>query len=1004
MPEIKNNFIQGKMNKDLDDRLLPNGQYRDAQNIIITKSDDSDVGVLQNVKGNKTPYTDSVNVIANNPNAEVIGVYVDNQKDRVFYFVTDRSTGVFSDLIGPPGSGGNPLADSDTFHGIYYWSQSSENVTPKLIVQGAFLNFSKDYLITGINIVDDMLFFTDNLNQPRRINVQTAIDNSSFYNSEAKIAVAKFAPFYPIRLLDSSNASTMSTDSDIDSDFLKNQFVRFSYRFKYDDGEFSTMAPFTQAVFIPKIYENGATGLTADDKRKIFETAEVEDMINFINKVVFKIQMPSTSTTVLQDNSIKKIQLLSRVDGDLSVRVVDELDASITTVANGVINYTYKSFEPFKTLPEDQTTRVFDNVPLRAKSQEMISNRVVYGNFTEKRSLVNTVIDFDADTSTKNNVTSSNDDYLYNEYKYHSVKQRRNYQVGIVLSDIFGRQTPVLLPISTTSKTSTERSSVYVPAKDPTIFNSSKWQDYTDTGDNDANWGDVLRIRFNQPISNAYSASNPFGWYSYRIVVKQQEQEYYNVYTTGMHRASTNVGFITLNGDNVNKIPRDVTDVNRSTGVAGSEARIFPKVINFNNASTDFASILSNGDLFDVTEVGTLTEFGYDPTATATVANFYGENTATDLESGLGDLYVAKLPADQAGFPPMTAPSRQGEIAVFETEPFNSKLDIFYETSSAGLISDLNTAISNSLTGITSITSELMLNNGGTGLTEATHSGDNIFEVFANNASGPQNATLELLSVFDLQNNDVSSSFEFDPLTNRVKTLTVFYYGESGNEYAFKFKSTFSGEEFISILNISLQNIVPLITLSINPVHIDHVAAIGTFVVAARAENGTADDNFKFSDMEFQLVSQTNNTGTYEISASGGITTTTELIADKSDTLSIKVIDSDGVTESAIASLVINTSSLTYNQFATSDDGYASDSLAEDQETSVLRFHDGVGGTPVVGDLVVDYQFTALTPSGYYTPFDSGGQWYTMSKNPQPSSIFSFRTDGDGIVTQISTQ
>ena len=56
MPEIKNNFIQGKMNKDLDDRLLPNGQYRDAQNITITKSDDSDVGVLQNVKGNKLPY------------------------------------------------------------------------------------------------------------------------------------------------------------------------------------------------------------------------------------------------------------------------------------------------------------------------------------------------------------------------------------------------------------------------------------------------------------------------------------------------------------------------------------------------------------------------------------------------------------------------------------------------------------------------------------------------------------------------------------------------------------------------------------------------------------------------------------------------------------------------------------------------------------------------------------------------------------------------------------
>ena len=1002
MPEIKNNFIQGKMNKDLDDRLLPNGQYRDAQNIIITKSDDSDVGVLQNVKGNKKPYTDSVNVLANNPNAEVIGVYVDNQKERVFYFVTDRSTGVLSDLIGPPGSSGNPLASSFTFHGIYYWSQSSGNVTPKLIVQGAFLNFSKDYLITGINIIDDILFFTDNLNQPRRINVQTAIDDASFYNSEAKISVAKFAPFYPIRLLDSSNVSTMSADSDVDSDFLKNQFVRFSYRFKYDDGEFSTMAPFTQAVFIPKIYQDGATGLTATQKTKIFETAEVEDMVNFINKAVFKIQMPSTSATVLKDNNIKKIQLLSRVDGDLSVRVVDELDASITTVTDGIINYTYKSFQPFKTLPEDQTTRVFDNVPLRAKSQEIVSNRVVYGNFTEKRSLVNTIIDFDADTSTKNNVTSTNDDYLYNEYKYHSVKQRRNYQVGIVLSDIFGRQTPVLLPISNTTKTSTERSSVYVPAKDPTTFNSSNWQNYDNTESNTVNWGDVLRIRFNQPISNAYSRGNPFGWYSYRVVVKQQEQEYYNVYTTGMHRAATNIGFITLNGDNVNKIPRDVTDVNRDTGVAGSEARIFPKVINFNNASNaNIASILSNGDLFDVTEVGTLTEFGYDPTAVATLANFYGSNTNVN---GLGDLYVAKLPADQLRFPAMTAPSRQGGIAIFETEPFNSKLDIFYETSSSGLISDLNTAVSNSLTGISSITSTLLFNNGGTGLTEATTSGSNIFEVFANNASGIQNATLELLSVFDLQNNDVGSSFEFDPLTNKVKTLTTFYYGENGNEYSFRFKSTFGGEDFIEIINISLQNVVPVINFPINPIPIEHTTNIGGLVGEVRAENGTADQDFKFSDMEFILVSQTNNAGTYALSQSGDITTTTELISDKSDTLTIKVIDSDGITESGGNTLTINTTSSTYKPFYISSIGYASTGLAQNQETSVLRYHDGDGDTPIKNDFVYEYYAGALVLTGLYSAFDTEGKFYTMSKNPSTSALLSFKSDSDGKVTDISTQ
>ena len=986
MPEIKNNFIQGKMNKDLDDRLLPNGQYRDAQNIIITKSDDSDVGVLQNVKGNKLPYPDSVNIIAQHPKAEVIGVYVDNQKDRVFYFVTDRSSGVLSDLIGTPGSNGNPLATSDTFHAIYYWGQSSENVTPKIIVKGNFLNFSKDYLITGVSMIDDLLFFTDNLNQPRRINVQTAIDNPSFYNDEQKISVAKFAPFYPIRLLDSSNASTMSADSDIDSDFLRNQFVRFSYRFKYTDGEYSTMAPFTQAVFIPKIYEGGATGLTGTQITEMFDTSEIEDMVNFINKVVFKIQMPSTSSTVLQDNNIKSIQVLSRVDGDLSVRVIDDIEASSASVTSGVLNYTYKSFEPFKTLPEDQTTRVFDNIPIRAKSQEIISNRVVYGNYTENRSLSNTVLDFDADTSLKNSVTSTNDDYLYNEYKYHSVKQRRNYQVGIVLADIFGRQTPVLLPPATSTKTSTERSSVYIPAKDPTTFSSRVWDDYANNSTNSVNWGDVLRIRFNQPISNAYSADNPYGWYSYRVVVKQQEQEYYNVYTTGMARQATNIGFINLNGDNVNKVPRDVTDVSRETGIAGSEARLYPKVIN-HNTSTEFASLMSNGDLFDVLEIGTATEFGFDVSSSIT--------SLVDEDKGL---LLAKLPAAQTNFPAVG--SRQGRIAVFETEPFNSKLDIFYETSTAGLISDLNTVITDSLTGITSITATLLLNNGGTGLTEATHAGDNIFEVFANNASGVQNADLELISVTDLSDNDVSSSFEFDNITNKVKTIDEFYYGLNGNEYSFKFKSTFSNEEFTEIINISLQNIVPTINFPINPISIDHGATVGELVGFVRGANGTVKDGFEFSDIIFELVSQTQVGGKYAVSSSGQITTETALTPDKSDTLQIKVIDSDGVTESSIGSLTINTSSTQKFPFYISSIGYFDSSSAEDKQTSVLKYHTGVSNTPIVGDFVYDYDLL----SNSYQPFNTQGQWYTMSENPQLTAILSFRTNSTGEVVEISTQ
>ena len=52
MPEIKNTFLQGKMNKDLDERLIPNGQYRDAKNVEVATSEGSDIGTVKNILGN----------------------------------------------------------------------------------------------------------------------------------------------------------------------------------------------------------------------------------------------------------------------------------------------------------------------------------------------------------------------------------------------------------------------------------------------------------------------------------------------------------------------------------------------------------------------------------------------------------------------------------------------------------------------------------------------------------------------------------------------------------------------------------------------------------------------------------------------------------------------------------------------------------------------------------------------------------------------------------------
>ena len=52
MAELKRLFNQGRMNKDLDERLIPNGEYRDALNIQVDTSESGEVGTVQNVLGN----------------------------------------------------------------------------------------------------------------------------------------------------------------------------------------------------------------------------------------------------------------------------------------------------------------------------------------------------------------------------------------------------------------------------------------------------------------------------------------------------------------------------------------------------------------------------------------------------------------------------------------------------------------------------------------------------------------------------------------------------------------------------------------------------------------------------------------------------------------------------------------------------------------------------------------------------------------------------------------
>ena len=73
MAEIKNTFLQGRMNQDIDARLIPQGEYRAAVNLLISRSEGSTVGEFENILGNSELSSTVKGLLSN-----IIGVHVDD--------------------------------------------------------------------------------------------------------------------------------------------------------------------------------------------------------------------------------------------------------------------------------------------------------------------------------------------------------------------------------------------------------------------------------------------------------------------------------------------------------------------------------------------------------------------------------------------------------------------------------------------------------------------------------------------------------------------------------------------------------------------------------------------------------------------------------------------------------------------------------------------------------------------------------------------------------------
>lgn len=629
MPELIRTFVKGKMNKDLDERLVPNGEYRDALNLEISTSDTGNVGALQNLDGNASKFYKSLNPSTN--------VY------------TDWTTGYINALINPTKIGEirNDATEkiysfiaSEGISAIAEYDQKTQLVVPILVDTENILNFSKEYLITGVNIVEGLLFWTDNQSEPKTINIEdfktaTAVTGDflthTVFNGrdfiEQDITVIKKSPTRPpvlelaeTRAVDADgNPAIVETstlhnfyindptglsptgripapigtlmtlnwiaspypfyrvgdiltlegaavnDENISNEyevrvevvsvppgdiqpsagikvlavpetvqdviiewsvvldelpFFEFKFPRFAFRYKYKDGYYSTFSPFTEVAFLPGEFD--------------YETKKGYNlgMVNKLKQCLIKDFVPSDIPP-----DVVEIDLLYKESNSQAVYAVDtfEKDGSVWN-AN---EFNIESETISSILPSNQLLRSYDNVPRKAKSQEITANRIIYGNYLQNFNLVNnlnipvtptlnTIIAHDPNwdcvfdengNCIEHKLSILGESIPRNPYK--SIKTQRTYQVGVVFEDEYGRQTPVF-----TSESAAR------------ILNKQEAIEYN-------------------AITVQTDGNAPVGFGSFKYYIKEPSREYYNLAMDRWYDAEDGNAWISFPSAERNKVDEE---------------------------------------------------------------------------------------------------------------------------------------------------------------------------------------------------------------------------------------------------------------------------------------------------------------------------------------------------------------------------------------------------------------------------------------------------------------
>ena len=348
-----------QLDSDSDSKLVKKSSFLDALNLYSGDSKEGNRGVIKNIKGNQEILAD----VPFGLDSRLLGSVTDNKTDIVYLFVFS-STPIHHGVWAYDPRGILEGDGEEALHCIYRSNQF--NFPSQGFVKGDVVHINNrtfdDRQEPDLE-KDAILYFTDNFNEPRKLNVYRAykldgvqnihgtvlINDDAVYDEADFITACPKAPVNPIAFSFSNDSSRRVSNFDGEPGF------QFAYQNIYRDGFESAISCYSDVAFPPSIINQGAQRVD----HSIFNQCD--------------LVVPA------QGKEIEKVRILARKGNTFNFFILDEVDAT----PGESTTFAFKNERITKAVSESEVNKQFDNLPRRAQAQTVASNRLMYGNYID---------------------------------------------------------------------------------------------------------------------------------------------------------------------------------------------------------------------------------------------------------------------------------------------------------------------------------------------------------------------------------------------------------------------------------------------------------------------------------------------------------------------------------------------------------------------------------------------------------------------------------------------